>query len=444
MKMLKKKMSIIFTMVLIFNILLPAGTAKADTNMKYLSVNQETLTFKEIIYIDGSNGNDTSGTGSKDAPFQSIKKGIDYLDMNCREEGAIIIKDGTYDVKDVFKGNSNNLNASYNKMKFSLFAETMGNVKFDNVGEWMLVENSQTSRIKVKLYGIIFNSTSAEYYHLGGDDWENEYYNCVFAKGYGGWLEFVNNASFKVENSLFAGSPNMYYYNANKMAGSVTNSASTTQYMDPNNGTKTNVLYNVTIDSNYNITSDGWQNSGSGKNPDGTKAHIGVYGGLFAWGTKVQEVTPTGNTLKVVLEPNEQLQLSIDENLSENSNANWLSSDSTVASVDSNGLVTALSEGNTKVSVIYSNGTIEFINILVVEDASNYRLAIDLKKGQSSRLTIDDYTFTQNVTWSVMDTGIATISTKGKVTAVDEGLTLANAKDDQGNVIGYIYIRVRN
>lgn len=103
---------------------------------------------------------------------------------------------------------------------------------------------------------------------------------------------------------------------------------------------------------------------------------------MFAWETKVQEVTTTGNTLKVVLEPNEQQKLSIDENLSKNSNVNWSSSDSTVANVDSNGLVTALSKSNTKLSVTYSNGLIEFINILAIEDASDYRLAINLKKGQ--------------------------------------------------------------
>ncbi|WP_349948572.1 Ig-like domain-containing protein [Lacrimispora sp. BS-2] len=441
---LNKRVITIFIMALILNLVLPVGIAKADTNTKYLKVNQETLEFKEIIYIDSSNGNDTSGTGSKDEPFQSIKKGIDYLNVNCRQDGAIIIKDGTYDVKNLFGGNSNNLNADYDKMKFSLFAETMGKVKFDNVGEWMIVENSRNSRIKVKLYGIIFNSTSVSFYHLSGDDWMNEFYNCVFPEGYGGYNAYVKEASAKVENSLFIGLPFMYHYTEKKINGSAVNCGSTTQYMDPCNATKTNALYNVTIDSDFNITSTGWQNAGKGTNPDGTKAHIGVYGGLFAWGTKVQEINPSSNVLKVVLEPNEQLQLSIDHNLSENLNVNWASSNPAIASVDSNGVVTALAKGNAKISAKYPDGTLEFINVLIIDDASDYRLAIDLKIGQSSRLTIDDYTFTKSVTWTIMDNGIATISNKGKVTAVGEGLTLANAKDDQGKVMGYIYIRVRN
>lgn len=59
-------------------------------------------------------------------------------------------------------------------------------------------------------------------------------------------------------------------------------------------------IFNITINSKYHITSTGWENAGDGINPDGTKAHIGVYGGLFAWGTKVVEITPTNNTLKVI------------------------------------------------------------------------------------------------------------------------------------------------
>src|SRR5690606_32321039 len=37
------------------------------------------------------------------------------------------------------------------------------------------------------------------------------------------------------------------------------------------------------LDENYNILEDGWQNTGTGTNPDGTQANIGVYGGTYAW-----------------------------------------------------------------------------------------------------------------------------------------------------------------
>lgn len=48
-----------------------------------------------------------------------------------------------------------------------------------------------------------------------------------------------------------------------------------------------------------------------------------------------------------------------------------------------------------------------------------------------------------NVTWSSYDPTIATVSAKGKVTAVSEGLTYIVATDKDGKEIGRIYIRVR-
>lgn len=151
-----------------------------------------------------------------------------------------------------------------------------------------------------------------------------------------------------------------------------------------------------------------------------------------------------GSNLKVVLEANEQLQLSIDHDLSENNNANWKSSNPLVASVDTGGFVKTLTKGDTEISVSYPDGKTEFYNVLVVDDASLYRLAIDLKKNQFSRLTMDEYTFTKSVTWTVMNDQVVTVSSKGIVTAVGEGLTIITAKDEQGQVAAQIYARVRN
>lgn len=147
--------------------------------------------------------------------------------------------------------------------------------------------------------------------------------------------------------------------------------------------------------------------------------------------------------LKVVLEVSEQLQLSIDSDLSENSNVEWTSSNPEVASVDANGLVNAITKGDSRISVTYADGTTEYIDVLIVDDASDYRLAIDLRIGQSSRLTIDDYTFTKFVEWTSLDHNVATVSSKGKVKAIGEGLTIVEAKDEQGQAVGQIYVRVR-
>lgn len=155
--------------------------------------------------------------------------------------------------------------------------------------------------------------------------------------------------------------------------------------------------------------------------------------------------TPTVDSkLKVVLEPEEKLQLSVDEHLDENTNMTWTSSDNTVAQVDANGVVTAIKAGNAVIHVQSPDGNYsDDINILVVDNADDYRLAVDLKVGKTSRLTVDDLTNTLNVTWNSSDATVATVSSKGVITAKRKGLTLAKATDKDGNVVGQVYVRVR-
>jgi hypothetical protein len=148
--------------------------------------------------------------------------------------------------------------------------------------------------------------------------------------------------------------------------------------------------------------------------------------------------------LKVVLEADEQLQLSVHKELIKNAKMTWISSDSTVATVDNNGVVTALKPGNTIITVTNKLKTYtDTINVLVVDDASELRLAVDLKVGTSARLTVDDLTNTVNATWTSMNPTVAIVTNTGKVEAVSEGLVLITAKNDQGNNIGQVYIRVR-
>jgi hypothetical protein len=148
--------------------------------------------------------------------------------------------------------------------------------------------------------------------------------------------------------------------------------------------------------------------------------------------------------LKVVLEVAESLRLSVDDDLNVNTQMSWSSSEPTVATVNEKGIVTALAPGNTVITVKSVDGSYtDYINVLVVENADDYRLAIDLKIGETARLTADDFTNTANITWAPMDSSIANVTSKGKVTALSKGLVLISAKDAEGNIIGRVYVRVR-
>ena len=156
------------------------------------------------------------------------------------------------------------------------------------------------------------------------------------------------------------------------------------------------------------------------------------------------QTPPVDTKLKVVLEVYEALRLSVDDDLNVNTEMVWSSSDEAVATVNEKGIVTALAPGNTVITVKSTDGSYtDYINVLVVENAEDYRLAIDLNAGETARLTADDFTNTANITWAPMDSSIANVTIKGKVTALSKGLVLITAKDKDGKIIGKIYVRVR-
>ncbi len=200
----------------------------------------------------------------------------------------------------------------------------------------------------------------------------------------------------------------------------------------------------------YNISTDSWSQGvdltfARGFNSSvivGSKIYtIGGQNGVNYLDT-VESFDLKPKHIKVVLEVGEQLDLSIDNDLSENQNVLWSSSISSVASVQ-HGLVTAKAIGNTRITVTYSNGSTDYIDVLVVEDADDYRLSIDLKVGGKCRLTIDDNMNTTPVTWTSIPGNIVSLNNKGKVAALNPGLALVTATDLSGNIIGQVYIRVR-
>lgn len=148
------------------------------------------------------------------------------------------------------------------------------------------------------------------------------------------------------------------------------------------------------------------------------------------------------NTLKLVLEVNEVKQLSVSDDLEDNNELIWNSLNSTIATVDANGKVKALKPGNTTITCVSADGSYtDRINVLVVD--LELQLSVDLHIGETCRLTVGDLANADKVTWVADDPTIATVSNKGKVTAVNEGLTYITALDEQGIEVGRIYIRVR-
>ena len=528
------KIVLVLVLVLLFS---SSRDATAATNKNYIKINKETLEFNQIIYVDGTNGDNTNGDGSIENPYKSIIKA-----QSVAVDGdAIYIKAGIYEER-TWAG----IYESKHKLAF-IGEPNKTIIVSDGTKHTSRDNHAVVFETDCSAYNLVFKYTvgnRSENYSralVGSGDMNKQqygkFYNCVFvatdkapAPCYGNKdiNVFFNNCSFIIPSN-FLNSYIMYGTNKTKWI----NCAMSKDKFTTDIYSLGNVEFSL---DNYSILSNGWKNTGTGLNPDGTIANIGVYGGVFAWestenetpsstikltangedskvlllwntvdraenyiikrstmaggpyeavktvkgseftyndtdvvnGTTYyyvvsafisenesydsdeQSVTPKSDRptvdskLKVVLEPEEKLQLSVDDYLDENTNMSWTSSDSTIAQVDANGVVTAIKAGNAVIHVKSKNGNYsDDINVLVVDNADNYRLAIDLKVGKTSRLTVDNLTNTLNVTWNSGDTSVATVSSKGVVTAKGKGLTLAKAIDKDGNTVGQVYVRVR-
>ena len=244
----------------------------SDTEYK---INGETLNFKKIVKV------------GENSEYKTIKQGLDYLcDNNYKENVAIVLEAGTYATKDIHTGSSYSINTKYNEMEISIIADSPGDV-FIAPGEMGMGQNGAQYGIKLNFYRIIFiepiNSDAGNNgFHLNEDKYTKKYFNCVFNASPGGYNAIISDSNAEMYNCIFLKGVNTYYYNY-PIKGIKQNCASTTSEIPPQNATEITCLKNATIDSNYNITSTGWKNTGTGTNPDGTKANIGVYGGKYAW-----------------------------------------------------------------------------------------------------------------------------------------------------------------
>lgn len=119
----------------------------------------------------------------------------------------------------------------------------------------------------------------------------------------------------------------------------------------------------------------------------------------------------------------------------------WSSTNTPVATVSSEGVVTALKPGKTKIYAYTADGSGKsgFCDVTVEEDKTLQGISLsseimNLKVGDSKTLTVNYtpvYAANKNVTWSTSDASIATVS-DGVVTAKDAGQATITATSEEG------------
>jgi|GEM_PF-2410046 len=146
-----------------------------------------------------------------------------------------------------------------------------------------------------------------------------------------------------------------------------------------------------------------------------------------------------------------QLVAAIEPANATNHNVTWSSSDSSVATVSSTGLVTGISEGTATISVITEDGghaascevRISPINVTGISlDRSTDTVFID--SAIQLEATVEPANATnQNVTWSSSDSSVATVSSTGLVTGVSEGIATISVTTEDGGYTASCEMMVR-
>ena len=139
-----------------------------------------------------------------------------------------------------------------------------------------------------------------------------------------------------------------------------------------------------------------------------------------------------------------------------NKNVAWTSSDSTVAEVDKNGVVTAIADGKAIITVKSEDGAfmasceaevkIDKPVISVTGVSLNKTNAVLYGKGASLQLKAEVYpdnAANKKVTWTSKDKKVAKVDSNGKVTAVSNGKTEIIVKTADGNITAKCTITVK-
>lgn len=163
---------------------------------------------------------------------------------------------------------------------------------------------------------------------------------------------------------------------------------------------------------------------------DGVKAECSI----SVVGIPVESVELSENELALTKGETAKLTAVVLPENADNRTVTWTTEDKSVATVDAEGLVTAVGAGTTVIKASAGNVSAE-CNVTVsgipVESIKLDKTSLDLTEGQTAQLNatvLPENADDKTVTWSTSDDGVATVSASGLVTAVAAGNAVITAK----------------
>lgn len=154
----------------------------------------------------------------------------------------------------------------------------------------------------------------------------------------------------------------------------------------------------------------------------------------------VTGITINPPTVSMVNGSTKQLSAVISPLNATNKNVSWISSNTSVATVDANGLISAVSVGTTEIKVVSADGNLEATSLVEVTPIPVTGISVNpaaaaVVEGNTMQLeatVLPSNAANKNVSWSSSNTAIATVDANGLVTTILSGVVQITATTDDG------------
>jgi len=186
----------------------------------------------------------------------------------------------------------------------------------------------------------------------------------------------------------------------------------------------------------------------------GTKPDIGAYESTGAAAVAVTGVTISPATVTLAVNATSQLSKTISPANATNQNVTWISSNTSVATVNSAGLITAIAAGTTTITATTADGGKTATSAVTVTSQSIAVTGVTLTPATISlapngtaqlTATVSPANATnKNLTWTSNNTNVATVSSAGLVTGKAAGTAVVTATTTDGNKIATSQVTVNS
>ncbi|WP_088840565.1 Ig-like domain-containing protein [Listeria sp. ILCC797] len=169
-------------------------------------------------------------------------------------------------------------------------------------------------------------------------------------------------------------------------------------------------------------------------------------------GTAVTGVSVSPTTSAINVGSSTQLSATVLPSNATNKNVTWQSSNAAIASVDSNGRVTAIKPGTATITVTTADGNktataLITVNPIAVTGVSLLPTSSTINEGSSVQLAATvspSNASNKNITWRSSDTTVATVDATGRVTGIKSGTAVITVTTNDGSKTATATITVQN